>query len=590
MDLEHLNFRVTHPTLEDAFGHSIQGDYYQGYEAALQYAYDVLTNKIITGQQCKNAILRFVNDLDRDDLELRNDTVNMVILVANSLKHVKGAIADTPMFLLPWMILVITNIFGFYYTTGVRDGTRRFQKAYIMVGRGNAKSTLLSAITVYTLLFNKNGAPYACSAARNMKQARICFDDCRKMLMKAAPAIRNKFEVQMHKIICPSTGGLFEAVSSDAEGLDGKRISGIGILDELHAHPDATVYNAIKTGITASADPLLFAISTAGKYSIASVAMLQQEHGRAVNTGVIDDDRYYYIEYSTDDDDAWDDETTWIKGNPSLGHSVNHETLKSERDSSRHNAIQRADFITKYCNRFYSTSSASYLDIMEFKKGASTSLTLECLKGREAYLGLDLAAHSDLCSLAVALPTDNGGIDIYTKNYLPEGQLSRVSPSLAQKYKSMQGEHLTLTAGEVTDHEYIKQDILHLIKHLNVKSIAYDANAGGYQFAIQMLKDHNVEMVDVKQGFGLSEPAKVLEALVKSEKIKYKHNDAVIEWCVSNAVYTEGQLQDIKVHKPKQQSYSKVDTVIALLTAMKMVVLREQNISIYENRGIFTLD
>ena len=590
-DIEHLNHRVNNPDLTDCWGHSIQGHYYQGYEACEQYAYDILTGKILAGKHCITSVNRFVNDLKRHDLRIDKDMVNLVILFTNGLKHVKGKLAGTPLFLMPWMVFVLCNVFGFYYTSGAREGERRFQTCFILVARGNAKSTLLSAIGLFTMLVNENGSPYVCSAARTAKQARICFEDAGKMVKRAAESISSKFKVQANKIMCPSTDAVFEPVSSDAEGLDGKRISGCGIIDELHAHQNAAVFNAIRTGVTASQNPLVFCISTAGKYSVESIAMIQQDHGRQVNLDIVEDDRYFYLEYSIDaeEGDKWDDPDVWIKANPSLGHAVNIETMKGQCAQSRNNAVQRADFITKYCNLFYSTSEDSYLDIIEFKKGASDDVTLDKHKGKECYLGLDLAAYSDLCSLLAIFPTDLGGVEVVSKNYLPEGVIGRVPAQLRQKYESMRGEHLVFTDGEATDHDWIKEDILYFTRNFDVRAVAYDGAAGGAQFAIQMMKDFNVEMVDVRQGFGLSEPAKLVEALVKEGKLHYKSSDKVLEWCVSNAVYTEGQMQDWKVHKPKDMKYSKVDAVIALLTGMKMVALRDENISVYETRELLVL-
>lgn len=585
-DIEYLNHRANDPHLHDGRGHTIQDDYFQGYEAAEQYAYDVLTGRIKTGRQTKAAVKRFINDLDRDDLEMRTEEVERVIAFTNLLCHVKGVLVGKPLYLLPWMIFVFANVFGFYYTKGAKQGERRFQRAFTMVARGNAKSTLLSAIALFSLAYNVNGAPYACSAARTAKQSRICFADAAIMAKKAHPEIRTLFKVRANDIQCPSTSGLFEPVSSDAEGLDGKRISGVGIIDELHAHRDMSVYNAIRTGVTASRNPLIFMISTAGRASVESPAMVQQRHGREVLANIVEDDSYFYLEFSIDDEDDWEDESCWIKANPSLNHAVSIETLKNERNGCRSNATLRADFITKYCNLFYTAAENTYIDLHEFQKGARP-LDLSDYAGREACLGLDLAMKSDLCSLALVFANDEGGVDIFTRNYLPRGILNRVPASLAEKYRNLEGENLTLTHGEITDFEYIVQDILRYTNDFTINAICYDTASGGAIFAQNMMRDHGLQMLDVKQGFGLSDQAKELEALVKGEKVHYQETDKVLEWCISNAVYTEGQFQDWKVHKQKDAPYEKVDSVIATLIAMKMVELKGQEVSAYENPNFY---
>ncbi|PFW63122.1 terminase, partial [Bacillus sp. AFS075960] len=61
------------------------------------------------------------------------------------LPHIKGPLAGTPITLEPWQVFILTTIFGWVK----RDGRRRFRRAYIEVPRGNAKSTLSSAVGLY---------------------------------------------------------------------------------------------------------------------------------------------------------------------------------------------------------------------------------------------------------------------------------------------------------------------------------------------------------------------------------------------------------------------------------------------------------
>ena len=88
MVLNDLNIRALKPELVDRYGHSIQGDYFQGIESAYQYCFDVLTHKRPSGKAEYNACQRFLNDLNRDDIKLDLDLVEFVLIVANSLRPV----------------------------------------------------------------------------------------------------------------------------------------------------------------------------------------------------------------------------------------------------------------------------------------------------------------------------------------------------------------------------------------------------------------------------------------------------------------------------------------------------------------------
>lgn len=89
------------------------------------------------------------------------------------LPHIKGPLAGQPIILEPWQIFVLTTVFGWVR----QDGRRRFRRAYIEVPRGNAKSTLSSAVGLYMLTADGEGGAECYSLATTRDQARIVFGD-----------------------------------------------------------------------------------------------------------------------------------------------------------------------------------------------------------------------------------------------------------------------------------------------------------------------------------------------------------------------------------------------------------------------------
>lgn len=69
------------------------------------------------------------------------------------LPHVKGPLAGEPIQLEPWQAFILTAVFGWVKP----DGKRRFRRSYIEVPRGNAKSTLSSALALYMLTADQEG-------------------------------------------------------------------------------------------------------------------------------------------------------------------------------------------------------------------------------------------------------------------------------------------------------------------------------------------------------------------------------------------------------------------------------------------------
>ena len=120
--------------------------------------------------------------------------------------------------------------------------------SYIEVPRGNAKSTLSSALALYMLAADGEGGSEVYSLATTRDQARIVFGDAQTMARKSA-GFRSRFgvEVGAHNMNVMKTGSKFEALSAEGSTLDGLNIH-FGCIDELHAHKTRTVYDVVETG------------------------------------------------------------------------------------------------------------------------------------------------------------------------------------------------------------------------------------------------------------------------------------------------------------------------------------------------------
>lgn len=98
------------------------------------------------------------------------------------LPHVKGPLAGEMIKLEPWQVFILTTVFGWVKA----DGKRRFRRSYIEVPRGNAKSTLSSALALYMLAADREGGAEVYSLATTRDQARIVFGDVQTMARQFA--------------------------------------------------------------------------------------------------------------------------------------------------------------------------------------------------------------------------------------------------------------------------------------------------------------------------------------------------------------------------------------------------------------------
>lgn len=135
---------------------------------ARQYAQAVVGGDIAACKWVRLACQRQLDDLHRfkgkdspcrfnpkltDKLGRSYQPADNLCAFIERLPHVKGPLAGEPIHLEPWQVFVLTTVFGWVKP----DGKRRFRRAYIEVPRGNAKSTLSSALALYMLAADGEG-------------------------------------------------------------------------------------------------------------------------------------------------------------------------------------------------------------------------------------------------------------------------------------------------------------------------------------------------------------------------------------------------------------------------------------------------
>ena len=97
------------------------------------------------------------------------------------------------------------------------DEGRRKNRTYLLgLPRKNAKSTLAAALGVFHLIAdNRDKAPVVIAAAGDRQQARLVFDEVRRMITMS-PDLSEVCEVYRSEIRCHLNGGTFRVVSADA--------------------------------------------------------------------------------------------------------------------------------------------------------------------------------------------------------------------------------------------------------------------------------------------------------------------------------------------------------------------------------------
>lgn len=476
------------------------------------------------------------------------------------LPHIKGPLAGTPITLEPWQVFILTTIFGWVK----RDGRRRFRRVYIEVPRGNAKSTLSSAVGLYMFTADGEGGAECYSLATTRDQARIVFGDAQQMARKSS-GFRSRYGVTVgaHNIHVLNTGSKFEALSAEGSTLDGLNIH-FGCIDELHAHKTRTVYDVVETGTGKRDNSLLWVITTAGS-DRAGICYETRSFVTRVLGGLIEDDSQFGIVYGLDDGDDWGTEEALFKANPNWGISVRPEVILPLQAKALQLPSATNNFRTKHCNDWVSTDTA-WMDIRAWERCADSQVRPEDFEGQPCWIGIDLASKVDIASMALLFERD-GQVVGFVRHFLPEDTVFAAANSQYQGW--MHAGRLLATPGNVTDFGLIEAELLDAAARFEIKTVAFDPFQAT-QFSTRMLAE-GLPMIEVRPTvLNFSEPMKQLEALVLQGKWAFD-GDPVLTWMVSNVVCHRDAKDNI--YPRKERPENKIDGVIAVLMALNRLLL-----------------
>jgi phage terminase large subunit-like protein len=225
------------------------------------YARAVTEGQVLTNRLVRLACARHLDDLSSAGARgLRFDpqAARHAIDFFGFLRHSKGEWAGQTFALAPWQAFVVGCLFGWKRA----DGLRRFRTAYCAVPRKNGKSTLSAGIGLYLLVADGEQGAEIYSAATSRDQARIVFDEAKRMV-GSSPALRRRVGILINNLHVASTASRFMPLSSDSSTMVGLNVHG-AVIDELHAHKTRKVVDVLDTATGARRQPLLFEITTAG--------------------------------------------------------------------------------------------------------------------------------------------------------------------------------------------------------------------------------------------------------------------------------------------------------------------------------------
>jgi phage terminase large subunit-like protein len=494
-------------------------------------------------------------------------------------RHTEGVWAGKPFALLPWQRALVGNLYGWLRP----DGTRRYRQAHVLIPRKAGKTELAAALALYHLLADDEPTPEVVGIARDRSQAKLCLK--RAMAMSEQhPAMRTMVEQYTGRLVAPQIHGVYKVLSADAPSAHGLNVSAC-IADEIHAMENRReLWEAVMTSMGARSQPLMLSITTAGVLRESLEHDLFQ-YAIKVCERTVDNPAFLPCLYYADADDAWNEEATWRKANPSLGHTTTVDWYKSEAQRAHDQPSYESPFRTYYlCQHI--TAAERWLRMADWDKCKADTFSEEDLKKLPCFIGLDLAQTTDLSSIC-ALWLDGQRMLVRSWNFAPEeGAIQRSRRDGVPYLEWSRNGWLTLTDGDVTDYAFLRQRVLDLCKTYRVQTVAYDPyNA---QNLANELEQKGINVVRCPQSFlQMSTPTRMLERAVVGATLAHEGNP-VLTWAVSNTVLDRDASGNPR--PSKRRSVERIDPVIACTVAIAASLHSEAvKDNIYEKRGLIWL-
>ena len=531
------------------------------------FAESVINEKFQSGELIKLAAQRFIRDWDgmKDKgWYFDEKSVEKFIKFSTLCNHWKGSKAGTPIILEDWQKFYFANILGWRKDNGLR----RYRTTYQQIARKNYKSTSEALLTIYHITLDDEQGAQAYVAANKEDQAKIIVNDAAQII-NMSPALKNKYKIYYYKgagvkILYPPNRSFITPIGRDSRTSDGYDCS-LAAIDEYHEARDQSLLNILESGQGNRPSAVTNIVTTAG-HNFGGVCYQFRNVCEEILRGIKQDDATFALIFELDSKDDWNDQEKWIKANPRLiddPYFMESSLQKRYVQAVNEGGQKEVDFKCKQLNIWLSVADAFVTDA-DWQKCNINPVTIEDLKGRECWLGLDLSAGIDLNAGCIVSPRPDGILDAYFLAWMPHDRAVKSTDGVDYLRWISQG--LIREAGEeVIDHNLISRDIIELTEVLDIKAIDYDSRLA-HHGVIQNIMNSGYEACrPLGQGCGVvGEPVNELERLIVGGLFNHGGNE-VARWCVNNAtMYVDtGGLR----RPSKTKSTGRIDLFAALVNA-----------------------
>lgn len=564
-------------------------------QTAIKYAQDVIAGTVIAGADIVNACKRFLEDLERPDLEYRSkDPDACITLMEGLFVHRKGEKLDgtpllgKPLKLEPWQVFIVCNLLGFYYK-GTQE--RKYKEALIMLGRKNGKTSFVAALSFAVSILQRHSGSTVYVVAAALKQAMESFQFIDFSL--TYKGIRDEFSIKdnamEHSIKytferdgVPDGSIDIQIMASNPDAQDSFNCN-FAIADELAAYKKAAQYNRFKEAMKGFTNKLMIGITTAGD-NANSFGYRRMEYAVKVAAGTVKDDELFVFVARADVDEKgncdYTDPVQHQKANPNYGITIRPKDILNESLQAQNDPQQRKDFLSRSLN-IYTTAIKAWFDIEEFRASDQKynwSLQELAKMKIDWFGGADLSRMYDLTAAALVGRYTDKGQDveiIITHGFTPIAQAAKKSDEdNIPLFGWEEDGWLTMcNSPTVNIGDIVNWFVQMREMGFRIKMVGHDRKFAGEEY-FPAMKKAGFTVNDQPQYFYLkSQGFRHIEKAAKDGRLYYLHSQAY-EYCVSNVAAVEKT--DDAVQYDKVMPEMRIDLFDASVFAMIQMLTQEE--------------
>lgn len=526
-----------------------------------QYREEIRKGNIVAGRELITALDMYIEEMhDPRYIYNTRDAYRRIEFMEKFVKLTKSPFYGKPMLLMLWQKAYIECLYSFKIA---ETGFDRFKKSLLLIARKNTKSETCNGLGFAELMIGNHGSDIVCSS-NDDSQANILYDGINTMREMFDPQSKRTHK-NLSFIKNKKTGSKVFKLSDKTRNKEGRNID-FAIIDEVHEMKDKTIINSIDQSQSLKDNPKRIIITTEG---FTNEGALDDElrYARKVLNGEYEDDTMLIWLYTQDSEqEIWQDESSWMKSNPTVGVIKKYDYLRERLNKSR---IDKAERVFTLCKDFNIKMNTAESWLMQDDYAYPQEITdLESFRGCFCLAACDLAETTDLTNAKILLmrPGDSTKY-VYSHYWIPESKLQLSDDRQAgAKYKEWaKAGLLTVCPGNDNDLSLVADWLASLKTKYGIKVFRCGYDVKFSKDFLNRMEEYGIETEMIQQNKDvMSTPMKLVEADLKSRLINYGNNP-MDAWCLGNASMEVDNFGRVLCVKIAGQPNRRIDGAVTLI-------------------------